>query len=1010
MSAQRRTGRSITITSALLLSTALAAPAFAAIEEVVVTAQKKAEDVQQVPIAISAFSSQDLAAHQIQGFKDLQFAVPSVTFTHGNFGPSNFQIRGIGSAAVTVSGDPGVAVDLNDIYLAAPPLTNGAYYDTERIEVLRGPQSTLYGRNATGGAINVITNKPDLDNFAADIEGTYGNFNDQEVRAMANLPILDGTLGFRFSGYWQNRDGTIDNIYNKVYGNIGVANHLDSRNLYSFRAAARWEPSSDTTVDMMVQISHENDSRVRAQAQLCERDPSGVLGCLPDRLNFQAINGNATFGTLFASNIGPFNLLGPLAAFALFDVADPTNGAFPGLGAPGLGANAVVPHNLHTVDTDFTPKNDDNDLFYMGQWHQNWTPWLNMDFLFGYDHNKGVSQESYNNGPGDQFANIGLTVAQQLSGLCGIGDGFPFQTNQSLACAQDIFGFATGFGKNWSTYFSKNGFLPTSAVGRNGVTGLNFLDVANRVQAFDQISGHNTNWSTELRFATNFEGPLNGLFGLYHLDYKNDAEYYVNANTLDYSGIVLGEFIGGDGNVFGPTFYDNNSKRYHLSSDAIFGELYYAAIPDTLKFTVGLRYLNDEKQFESRQTLFSSCFTTPSQLCVMPIGTTDWNAFLNTHGYDCDLTTPNVFDPFCKQTNSFSAWTGRALAEWTPKLDFTDQTNIYASYSRGFRSGGFNPPSFTGAFAQTFAPETINSYEVGAKNTLLDGTLIANLTGWYYDYTGYQVSEIIDRTSVNVNIDSTLWGAEGEFFWAPLENLQFNANMGYMHTSIGNTSAIDPRSPTNDTPGATLLKDTNGANCAIINTTGGPAPTAATVVNGFAFASIFATPPTGTAGNSPIPGVAEQAFFLQNVTCQGLQLGDVTLPDGYAYSPGVAVGLSGNEMPLSPHWTLSLGAQYTFNLPGEYNLVPRVDFYWQSKEFGRVFNDGADLIDSWTVTNAQIQLNAPQNLWYARLWVQNAFDADNITGMYLTDPSSALFTNVFVGTRRTYGITVGAHF
>jgi len=62
------------------------------------------------------------------------------------------------------------------------------------------------------------------------------------------------------------------------------------------------------------------------------------------------------------------------------------------------------------------------------------------------------------------------------------------------------------------------------------------------------------------------------------------------------------------------------------------------------------------------------------------------------------------------------------------------------------------------------------------------------------------------------------------------------------------------------------------------------------------------------------------------------------------------------------------------------------------------------------VTNAQIQLNAPQNLWYARFWVQNAFDADNITGMYLTDPSSALFTNVFVGTRRTYGITVGAHF
>src|SRR5205814_8410889 len=170
--------------------------------------------------------------------------------------------------------------------------------------------------------------------------------------------------------------------------------------LFSVRGALRWEPSPNTTVDVMVQAGHEDDSRVRAQAQLCHRDPSGVLGCLPDSLQFQSINGNATFGTLFASNIGPFNLLGQLAPFALFDVADPTNGLFPGLGAPGLGANAVVGNNLHTVDTDFTPTNDGNDVFYMSQWHQNWTSWLNMDLILGYDHNKGVSQESYNNGPG----------------------------------------------------------------------------------------------------------------------------------------------------------------------------------------------------------------------------------------------------------------------------------------------------------------------------------------------------------------------------------------------------------------------------------------------------------------------------------------------------------------------------------------------------------------------------------------------------------------------------------
>src|SRR5215469_221167 len=181
MTAQRpETGRSLLFVNALLLGTALAGPAMAQIEQVIVTAQHKAEDVQTVPIAISAFSGQDLAAHQIENAKDLQFAIPNVTFTHGNFGPSNFQIRGIGSAAVTTSGDPGVAVDLDEIYLANPPLTSGVFYDTENLQVQRGAQSTLWGRNATGGVIDNETVKPDLDAFGGNLEGTYGNFDDKE--------------------------------------------------------------------------------------------------------------------------------------------------------------------------------------------------------------------------------------------------------------------------------------------------------------------------------------------------------------------------------------------------------------------------------------------------------------------------------------------------------------------------------------------------------------------------------------------------------------------------------------------------------------------------------------------------------------------------------------------------------------------------------------------------------------------------------------------------------------
>lgn len=115
-------------------------------------------------------------------------------------------------------------------------------------------------------------------------------------------------------------------------------------------------------------------------------------------------------------------------------------------------------------------------------------------------------------------------------------------------------------------------------------------------------------------------------------------------------------------------------------------------------------------------------------------------------------------------------------------------------------------------------------------------------------------------------------------------------------------------------------------------------------------------------------------------------------------------------MPNTPKWTVSVGAQYTLNMDGDYNLVFRGDYYWNDKAWGTIYNDGADRMNSWDVTNASVQLNAPDNLWYAKFWIQNVFDQDNITGMYVTDPSSALFTNVFVGDPRLYGLTLGAHF
>ena len=109
--------------------------------------------------------------------------------------------------------------------------------------------------------------------------------------------------------------------------------------------------------------------------------------------------------------------------------------------------------------------------------------------------------------------------------------------------------------------------------------------------------------------------------------------------------------------------------------------------------------------------------------------------------------------------------TGRFNVDWSPKLDFTDQTLVYASYSRGYKGGGANPPGpIPNTFSAqsfithpaTFDPEYVNAFELGTKNTLLDGALTFNGNAFYYDYKNYQISRIVDRTAINDNFDATV--------------------------------------------------------------------------------------------------------------------------------------------------------------------------------------------------------------------------------------------------------------
>jgi hypothetical protein len=147
--------------------------------------------------------------------------------------------------------------------------------------------------------------------------------------------------------------------------------------------------------------------------------------------------------------------------------------------------------------------------------------------------------------------------------------------------------------------------------------------------------------------------------------------------------------------------------------------------------------------------------------------------------------------------------------------------------------------------------------------------------------------------------------------------------------------------------------------------------------------------------------------FEQVLNAQGFSTLD---PTGHGNHSGAFVNLSGNRLQNTPNFTISVGAQYTFEIGGGYTLVPRADYYWQSDMFGRIFNAPSDKISSWGVGDAQVTLNAPESTWYITGWIKNFTNSTNVTGEYLSSSTSGLYTNAFLGDPRTYGLTAGVHF
>ncbi|KJS25095.1 MAG: TonB-dependent receptor [Hyphomonadaceae bacterium BRH_c29] len=958
---QIRDSKCVWLAGASVLAMSLLAPAAVAQEEestrtlatVTVTTQKVEQSIQDVPIAVSAFDEDAINRLQLTGGADLVKAVPNVSFTKGQFTGSNFKVRGIGNDAVAQSSDAGVGIHQNDVPLGANFLFEQEYFDVERVEVLRGPQGTLYGRNATGGVVNLITRKPVFGEFQADAELTYGNYNTIKGKGMINVPVGE-KVALRLAGALTQRDGYTTNTVDN--------SDIDGRDLWSIRATLGFEPTENFRGWVSWDHFEEDDDRQRSSKQLCKKDP------LKTSFAGIPITGLDMLVTSLGCQDAP-----------LSESYEKTNSVANIAGGLGIAAGLLngdiytspLDKNLRHMQSAFAPIYKAEQDLYTLKLEYDVTDSLKLTSITSQNE---TSQHSI------QDANR-LVPDIAFNDLSAIPAG--------LSAAADLY----------------NALFP------GGVVTDPELGASNSLITADLSGGKSETFTQELRLQSDFDGKFNFNLGAIYVDgdaidpQDPNAGYYVLSNALtaltQFNNALVG--LGAPGAPFGAavpiatpdgtaTLFDGTVapdsgnyfrtlSPYRLTSTAVFGEAYYD-ITDTLKFTLGLRNTKDEKE----QDIVPTFLFTP------------------TVAYPA-IQNGDPLTPIGVLKADFNETTGRIGLDWSPEVSFTNDTLIYGFYSKGYKGGGINPPQPAGnpnAFPQTFEPEFVNAYELGTKNTFANNTQSLNATAFFYDYEGYQISQIVNRTAANFNVNAELTGLELEYLWTPADNWLLTANLGLLDAKLVDTDSVDVLDRTNGDPNFVALKNAQNYTSCVVSAQG-----YATVLGAIAAGNPL-TPNGASRGlcSGAFAG-AEAAFGLGNVTYVDGN-GDTQTIGALTPFDGISKDVDGNKLPGAPDMTLNLAAEYTFQSVRDSNwdLTIRGDYYYQADSYARIFNTAHDKLENWSNVNLSIILNNSDSGWGIEAFAKNLTDEEVITGSYVGDDSQGIFTNIFTTEPALYGITV----
>ena len=685
------------------------------IEEVTVTAQRRTENIQNVPIAITAVTAEMLESKGITDVAKLSNMTPNVTLDAGTpFSGSDTvlaaYIRGIGQNDFAFNLDPGVGVYVDGVYLARSVGANTSLLDVERVEVLKGPQGTLFGRNSIGGAISIVTRDPGNEFF---LKGnvTGGNFHRLDVQATADLPISDRvrtSIAFasqKRDGYQKripftdlaNKDGNDPSLLNPLAtipdcGPVGTPCSYVTDDSSRFPAAGIQTSSREGSI---------NQWNVRAKA-VFEFTDAVKFTLSGDYTNVDQSAQAATVASINPSQLaGLYNacLVGaPIGVLC----TQPRGGL-----SPTPTQMAVLPP-LSGVNVDGNPNN--NRLPYDNRFETN-----DIDTSYA---------------TGNSFSKLkNWGVAGTLDWSFGGGANL-----KSITAYRDLY---------WRTGMDLDGSPLT-------------IDEPSFDMPQRQLSE---------------ELQVNGVTLSDRLNYVVGA-YYFNEEGNLHDWVI---FPGGLLMIDGPNDLETTAK-------AVYVHLNFK-VTDNFGVTLGGRYTDETKHFEGHQTddnglsyKASGCFPPGASAALIgaPANLTCQQA----------LTFPSATEPFRyfppgKRTLDFT----NTSPTFGLDFHFTDDMMLYASYSKGYRTGGWttrlsNPhPTYDDALH--FGPEHAEAEEIGFKSEFLDKRLRLNLAAFHTTYDGIQLNSQIGISPTVVNAgDARIYGGEAELE-AVFGGFSFSVALGY---------------------------------------------------------------------------------------------------------------------------------------------------------------------------------------------------------------------------------------